>query len=106
MAETDQIISVESSSRSITEEVYFKLPAEGVPAIPFRFGSHSPRYGKIRRALDHRGAYHTRLTLETERGQLMQTMDFFGREIEEELPTELSAAVLGLLKNPTIEDED
>lgn len=98
---TDQIVPVEHSTRSITEEVRFRLPKEGTPEIRFRFGSHAPRYGAIRRTTDSHGT-HTSLSLETA-GQQAQSAAFFDEEISELLPPELSAALLGLLKNPSIE---
>ena len=105
MSETNQIVPVEHSTRSITEEVRFRLPDEGTPEIGFRFGSHAPRYGKIRRTTDSHGT-HTALSLETADGQYSQIADFFDEEITEFLPPELSTAVLGLLKNPAITDEN
>jgi len=103
MSETSQIVPVEHSTRSITEEVRFRLPKEGTPEIPFRFGSHAPRYGKIRRTTDSHGV-HTSLTLETANSQHSQAAAFFDEEISELLPAELSAALLGLLKNPATEN--
>ena len=105
MSENNQIVPVEHSTRSITEEVRFRLPKEGTPEIGFRFGSHAPRYGKIRRTTDSHGT-HTVLSLETANGQRSQITDFFDEEITDFLPPELSSAVLGLLKNPAIENED
>ena len=97
MSDASKTYPMGYSSRKVTEEVRFRLPAEDLPVVNFRFGSFVPSYGVVRRTEDSYGS-NTAITLEVFQNGYRHTATFFNEEIEE-IPEGLRESILALLKS-------